>query len=107
MSSHDASSLVKSLETGKMPEGNIKFNEKENSEDGLAQLVITVIELLRELVERQAMRRVDSGRLTEEEIERLGEALMHLEEQMEMLKDFFGLTDEDLNIDLGPLGNLR
>ncbi|WP_026286282.1 gas vesicle protein K [Salsuginibacillus kocurii] len=90
-----------------MPEGNIKFNEKENSEDGLAQLVITVIELLRELVERQAMRRVDSGRLTEEEIERLGEALMHLEEQMEMLKDFFGLTDEDLNIDLGPLGNLR
>nr|WP_106588430.1 gas vesicle protein K [Salsuginibacillus halophilus] len=91
-----------------MPEGNIRFNDESNStEDGLAQLVITVIELLRDLVERQAMDRVDSGRLSEDQVEALGESLMQLEEQMQRLKDFFGFTDEDLTIDLGPLGNLR
>lgn len=75
-------------------------------QEGLAELVLTIIELLRQLVERQAMRRVENGSLTDEEEEKLGEALFNLEEKMEEMKDYFGLTAEDLNIDLGPLGNL-
>lgn len=80
--------------------------DPEGAEEGLAQLVLTVIELLRQLVERQAIRRVDGGNLTEEEIEKLGVALMNLDMKMEELKEIFNFTDEDLNIDLGPLGNL-
>ncbi|WP_410467906.1 gas vesicle protein K [Staphylococcus chromogenes] len=85
--------------------GRINFNQDEG-EDGLAQLVLTVIELLREIVERHAIRRVESGSLTDEQIEELGIALMDLEEKMDELKDHFGFDDEDLNIDLGPLGRL-
>jgi CRISPR/Cas system-associated endonuclease Cas1 len=73
---------------------------------GLAQLVLTVIELLRQLIERQAIRRVEAGGLSDEQIERLGQALIALEQQMEELKDDFGVTDADLNLDLGPLGSL-
>jgi hypothetical protein len=73
---------------------------------GLAQLVLTLVELLRELMERQAIRRVESGGLSDEQVERLGQALMALEERMDELKEHFGLSDEDLNLDLGPLGNL-
>jgi hypothetical protein len=73
---------------------------------GLAQLVLTIIELLRQLMERQAIRRVEAGGLSEEQVERLGQALMALERQMAELKEEFGLEDEDLNLDLGPLGNL-
>lgn len=80
--------------------------DKENVERGLAQLVLTLIELLRQLVERQAIRRVEAGNLTDEQIERMGQALMALEDRMEELKGVFGLDDEDLNIDLGPLGRL-
>ncbi|MUV37885.1 Protein GvpK [Lentibacillus sp. JNUCC-1] len=80
--------------------------DPDNAEDGLAQLVMTVIELLRQIVERHAIRRVEGGNLTDQQIEDLGVALMNLEEKMEELKDVFGLTAEDLNIDLGPLGNL-
>jgi Gas vesicle protein K len=73
---------------------------------GLAQLVLTVIELLRQLMERQAIRRVEAGGLSDEQIERLGQALIALEERMEELKREFDLTDTDLNLDLGPLGSL-
>lgn len=73
---------------------------------GLAQLVLTLIELLRQLMERQAVRRVEAGGLTDEQIDRLGEALMALEERMEELKQEFGLEDDELNLDLGPLGKL-
>jgi hypothetical protein len=73
---------------------------------GLAQLVLTIIELLRQLMERQAIRRVEAGDLSDEQVERLGQALMALERQMGELKDEFALEDEDLNLDLGPLGNL-
>ena len=62
--------------------------------------------LLRQIVERQAIRRVEGGSLSEAEIERLGTTLMQLSEQMDLLKKHFGLKDEDLNIDLGPLGRL-
>lgn len=78
----------------------------EDVEQGLAQLVLTILELLRQLVERQAIRRVEGGMLTEEQIENLGTALLNLEEKMEELKIIFGLEGKDLNIDLGPLGNL-
>jgi hypothetical protein len=80
--------------------------EREDVARGLAQLVLTLIELLRQLMERQAIRRIDAGGLTDDQIERLGQALMALEERMEDLKTEFGLSDEDLNLNLGPLGNL-
>ena len=80
--------------------------DPEGLEKGLAHLVLTLIELLRELMERQALRRIESGTLTDEEIERLGRTFMALSERMEELKRVFGLEDEDLNLDLGPLGTL-
>ncbi|MGW7101840.1 gas vesicle protein K [Streptomyces sp. NPDC054838] len=75
-------------------------------ERDLARLVLTIIELLRQLMERQALRRVESGTLTEDQEERLGLTLMLLEDRMELLRSRFGLRPEDLNIDLGPLGKL-
>jgi len=80
--------------------------DREGLEKGLAQLVLTLIELLRQLMERQALRRIDGGSLTPDEIERLGETFMLLEERMEELKEAFEIEDEDLNLDLGPLGRL-
>lgn len=80
--------------------------DPEEVERGLAQLVLTVVELLRQLMERQALRRVESGTLTDEQIDRLGETLMLLAERMDELKQEFRLQDRDLNIDLGPLGRL-
>jgi hypothetical protein len=80
--------------------------DPENVERGLAQLVLTVVELLRQLMERQALRRVEAGSLDDETIERLGQTLMALEARMAELKETFGLADEDLNLDLGPLGRL-
>ena len=72
-------------------------------ENGLAKLVLSIIELVRRLLEKQALRRMDAGNLSEEEIERLGTALMKLEEKMEELKRTFGLSTEDLNLKLGPV----
>ena len=77
-----------------------------NVEKGLAKLVLTLIELIRKLLEKQAMRRIGSGSLTDEEIERIGLTLMKLEDKMKELKEVFGLKDEELNINLGPLGDL-
>jgi hypothetical protein len=73
---------------------------------GLAQLVLTLVELLRQLMERQAIRRVEAGDLSDEQVERLGQALIALEERMKELKEDLGLADADLNLDLGPLGRL-
>lgn len=72
----------------------------------LGRLVLSIVELLRQLMERQALRRVDNGDLPEETVEQLGLGLMRLEEAMDALREQFGLEPEDLNIDLGPLGNL-
>lgn len=80
--------------------------DPERVEQGLARLVLTVIELLRHVLEHQAIRRMDGGTLTDDEVERLGLALMKLSNRMDELKTTFGLTDGDLNIDLGPLGRL-
>jgi hypothetical protein len=81
--------------------------DPEHVEQGLARLVLTVVELLREVLEHQAVRRMDGGTLSDAEIERVGLALLKLNQRMGELKTVFGLTDEDLNIDLGPLGRLR
>ena len=77
--------------------------DSEIVENGLAKLVLSIIELIRRLLEKQALRRMDSGNLTDEEIERLGNALMKLEEKMSDLKRTFGLEDDDLNLSLGPV----
>jgi len=75
-------------------------------ERDLLKLVLTIIELVRQLMEKQALRRVDEGDLTDEQVEGLGTGLMRLEEAMEDLKARYDLTADDLNIDLGPLGTL-
>jgi hypothetical protein len=75
-------------------------------ERGLARLVLTLIELLRQILERQALRRAEGTGLSEDEVERMGVALMELEAKMAELRDAFGLSEEDLNLDLGPLGRL-
>lgn len=80
--------------------------DAESVEQGLAKLVLTLIELIRRLLEKQAVRRMEGGRLSPEQIEELGLALMKLEAKMNELKTQFGLADEDLNLDLGPLGRL-
>jgi hypothetical protein len=80
--------------------------DPEHVERGLAGLVLTIVDLLRELMERQALRRMEAGSLSDEEVERLGVAFMKLSERMDELKEEFGLTDKDLDIDLGPIGTL-
>jgi Gas vesicle protein K len=78
----------------------------ENIEQGLAKLVLSLIELLRQLLERQAIRRMEGGSLNEEQIEQMGEALMKLEAKIHELATNFNLSPADLNLDLGPLGRL-
>ncbi|HUZ78386.1 MAG TPA: gas vesicle protein K [Chloroflexota bacterium] len=73
---------------------------------GLAKLVLSLIEFLRQLLERQAVRRMDAGDLSEEDVERMGLTLMQLEQKMSELTQQFGLSPQDLNLDLGPLGRL-
>jgi len=78
----------------------------QNVEKGLAKLVLTLIELIRQLLEKQAIRRMEAGSLSDDQIENMGLTLMKLENKMKELQAVFGLKDEDLNINLGPLGDL-
>jgi hypothetical protein len=80
--------------------------DPEDVERGLVSLVLTVVELLRQLMERQALRRVDQGDLSDKKVEQIGATLLALDERMAELREHFGLTPADLNIDLGPLGPL-
>jgi len=80
--------------------------DPERVKNGLGQLVLTLIKLLHELLERQALRRIDAGSLSEEQIERLGLTLMRQAEEIDRLRKEFGLEEQDLNLDLGPLGTL-
>lgn len=80
--------------------------DPESVERGLVGLVLTVVELLRQLMERQALRRVEVGDLSDEQIDKIGLTLMALERRMAELREYFGLDANDLNIDLGPLGPL-
>jgi hypothetical protein len=78
-------------------------NRKKN---GLGQLVLTLVKVLHELLKRQALRRIEGGALTPAQIERLGVTLMNQAQEIERLRKDFGLPEEDLNLDLGPLGKL-
>ncbi len=80
--------------------------DAQSVEQGLAKLVLTLIEFVRRLLEAQALRRMEGTDLTPEQIEELGLALMKLEKRMKDLKSEFGLSDEDLNLNLGPIGRL-
>jgi hypothetical protein len=80
--------------------------DAESVEQGLAKLVLTLIEFIRRLLEKQAIRRMEGGDLSPEQVEELGLALMKLEAKMQELKAQFGLAEEDLNLDLGPVGRL-
>lgn len=79
---------------------------QDDVKNGLGKLVLTLVELIRELLEKQAIRRMESGALTDLEVERLGSTFQQLSQQVVRLKKEFGLEGEDLNIDLGPLGKL-
>jgi hypothetical protein len=81
--------------------------DPEKVENGLAKLVLTLIEVLRKVLEHQAVRRMEGGHLSDAEIEKLGVALLRLNDRMQDMKGIFGLTDDDLQIDLGPLGKLQ
>jgi len=80
--------------------------DQDKLKNGLGQLVLTLVKLLHELLEKQAIRRMDSGSLTDDEIERLGVTLMRQAQEIERMRKEFGLEEEDLNLDLGPLGKL-
>lgn len=80
--------------------------DPEQVERGLVQLVLTIVELLRQLMERQAIHRMEVGGLSDDEVERLGQTFMALAERMDELKEHFGLSADDLNLNLGPLGDL-
>lgn len=80
--------------------------DSESVQRDLMKLVLTIVELVRQLMERQAIRRVDEGDLTDDQVEELGLGLMRLEEAMTELRERFELAPEDLNLDLGPLGTL-
>jgi hypothetical protein len=80
--------------------------DPEGIDQGLAKLVLTLVEFLRQLLERQAVRRMEGGSLSGEEVERMGVALMRLEEKIRELAEQFGLDPDDLNLSLGPMGNL-
>src|SRR5205807_6384589 len=75
-------------------------------ENGLAKLVLTLVEFLRQLLERQAVRRMEGGTLSDEEVERMGLALMRLEQKVHEMARSFGLDPSELNLGLGPLGRL-
>ena len=80
--------------------------DPEGVEQGLAKLVLTLVEFLRQLLERQAIRRMDGGTLTDDEIERVGIALMRLEAKVREMAEAFDLDPDDLNLGLGPIGKL-
>jgi hypothetical protein len=101
--------------TGSLPSGDLgektqlvanAIADANRKKNGLGQLVLTLMKLLHELLERQALRRIEGGALTPAQVERLGVTLMNQAREIERLRNEFGLPEEDLNLDLGPLGKL-
>ena len=87
--------------------GPLRWNaDPADVQRSVAQLVLTLVEFIRRLLERQAIRRMEAGTLTDEEVENVGRALMTLEETLRDIAAKFGLRPEDLNLDLGPVGKL-
>lgn len=80
--------------------------DEEDIEAGVARLVLTLVEFIRQILEHQAVWRMEGGSLSDEEVERLGMALLRLQKRLDEIKDVFGVEDEELNVDLGPLGKL-
>jgi len=99
----EAGQLLQSLDKRHVRLGDRVDLDSDTVQHDLARLVLGLVEVIRQLIERQAMRRVEGGRLTAEQIERLGLTLMRLEERMEELKDHFGVTGEELRLDLGGI----
>ncbi len=97
--------LAPPLASGPATAGRLNLRQ-EDVKNGLGQLVLTLVKLLHELLEKQAIRRIEAGTLTDLEIERLGVTLMRQAQEIDRLRRVFNLEDEDLNIDLGPLGKL-
>ncbi len=93
--------------TAAAPEGTPRWNaDPEDVQKSVARLVLTLVEFIRQLLERQAIRRMEAGTLEPDEIENLGIALMKLEETLQDISRRFGLDPDELNLDLGPLGRL-
>ncbi|MFZ5516959.1 MAG: gas vesicle protein GvpJ [Candidatus Zhuqueibacterota bacterium] len=84
----------------------LQFPKPQEAEQGLAKLVLTLVVLIKRLMEREAMRRIQAGALASVEIQKLGLTFLALDKKVEELKLVFGLQQEELNIELGPLGNL-
>ena len=98
--------FIEEMEKLNVP-GSRRINaDTKNVEKGLVKLVLALVELIRGLIEKQAIKRIESGSLSDEEIERIGETLMKLENKMQELKEIFQLKDEDLSLNLGPLRDL-
>ncbi len=95
-------------QANRIPEGQTpRINlDSDNIKNGLGQLVLTLVKLLHELLERQGIRRIEAGSLTDDQIERLGLTLLKQAQEIDRLRKEFGLEEEDLNLDLGPLGQL-
>ena len=105
--SGDIDALRAELERSLPSAGSARWNaDPEDVQRSVAKLVLTLMEFLRKLLERQAIRRMESQTLTDDEVEAVGLALMRLEETLRTMAERFGLTPEDLNLDLGPLGRL-
>ena len=102
----DLGAFASELERASSPLPHHVNADSSGVDRGLAKLVLTLIELLRQLLERQALRRIEGGSLSEDEIERLGQTFLKLSARMEELKVAFGLEGEELNLNLGPLGDL-
>jgi hypothetical protein len=84
----------------------IDASDPKKTEQGLAQLVLTLVELIRKLLEKEAFRRVKRGTLSKAEIQKLGLSLKAVKTKIKEIQTIFGIEDEELNLDLGPLGNL-
>jgi hypothetical protein len=107
VASPDISDFAKTMAPQAKRASSRRMNlDEDKKKNGLAQLVLTVVKLLHELLEKQAIRRIDGGGLTDEEIERLGFTLMRQSEEIAKIAHEFGLESDDLNLDLGPLGKL-
>lgn len=84
----------------------INANSPKETEQGVAKLVLTLVELIRKLMEKEAFRRVKRGTLSNAEIQKLGLTLKAVKKKIREIQDVFGIEEDELNIDLGPLGNL-
>ena len=98
--------LAKGMQIDTFPQSGRLNLTQDKVKNGLGQLVLTLVKLLHELLEKQAIRRMESGSLTEHEIERVGTTLMKQAQEIEELRKLFNLEEKDLNLDLGPLGKL-